>query len=152
MFWMTHLGVDQPPIPQLARPDSHYPSRSREMLEEVQRIEVRHTTGPDRDPDDDALRILTVHGAKGLEFPIVLLTGLGAKRQWRKPAVVVDRRGRRVEVRSGDFQTAGYAALESIEERIDQAERVRLLYVAATRARALSMCPGTLPRASSVRR
>jgi ATP-dependent exoDNAse (exonuclease V) beta subunit len=64
-----------------------------------------------------------------------LLTGLGAKRQWRKPAVVVERSGRRVEVRSGDFQTAGYAALESIEERIDQAEGVRLLYVAATRAR-----------------
>ena len=28
------------------------------------------------EPDDDALRILTVHGAKGLEFPIVILAGL----------------------------------------------------------------------------
>src|SRR5262249_36450147 len=28
------------------------------------------------EPDDDALRVLTVHGAKGLEFPIVILAGL----------------------------------------------------------------------------
>ena len=29
------------------------------------------------DPDDDAVRVLTVHGSKGLEFPIVALAGLG---------------------------------------------------------------------------
>ena len=28
------------------------------------------------DPDDDAVRVMTIHGAKGLEFPVVVLAGL----------------------------------------------------------------------------
>ena len=28
------------------------------------------------DPDDDAVRVMTIHGAKGLEFPVVVLGGL----------------------------------------------------------------------------
>ena len=28
------------------------------------------------DPDDDAVRVMTIHGSKGLEFPIVVLAGL----------------------------------------------------------------------------
>src|SRR5690606_4781651 len=38
--------------------------------------------------DDDAVRILTVHGAKGLEFPIVFLSGLNAPPMPRHPRVV----------------------------------------------------------------
>ena len=42
------------------------------------------------EPDDDAVRILTVHGAKGLEFPVVVLAGLANGRAptsptWRGP-------------------------------------------------------------------
>ena len=28
--------------------------------------------------DEDAVRIMTVHGSKGLEFPVVVLTGLNS--------------------------------------------------------------------------
>jgi ATP-dependent helicase/nuclease subunit A len=115
-------------------------------IEEIERLEVRHPDGATPDPDDDAVRFMTVHGAKGLEFPIVLLTGLGAPRQWRAPSVIVDRRSRSIEVRvgtqaAGYFKTLGYAAAEAAEKELDAAERVRLLYVATTRARS----PGPLP-------
>ena len=39
------------------------------------------------DADDDAVRILTVHGAKGLEFPIVVLTGLNREGWGQAPLV-----------------------------------------------------------------
>ena len=29
--------------------------------------------------DEDCVRVMTIHAAKGLEFPIVLVTGLGRK-------------------------------------------------------------------------
>lgn len=90
--------------------------------------------------DDDAVRIMTIHASKGLEFPIVALTGLNVEDRARNRSAVVlwDRNGS-PEVRVGPekarFETEGFARLAAIEEEMDAFEKVRLLYVAATRAR-----------------
>ena len=42
-----------------------------------ERARVVESVAPE--PDDDALRILTIHGSKGLEFPIVVLAGLSTQ-------------------------------------------------------------------------
>ena len=92
------------------------------------------------EPDDDALRVLTVHGAKGLEFPIVILAGLNVAPPNRTTPVLWNPDGS-FEVRVGRaqqgtrFETAGWAARSTREDALDAAERLRLLYVAATRAR-----------------
>jgi ATP-dependent exoDNAse (exonuclease V) beta subunit len=90
------------------------------------------------EPDDDAVRILTVHGSKGLEFPIVFLMGLNGQRQFRAPPVLFAPDGR-LEARLGPegarFETPGFAPAAGRERSIDAAEQDRLLYVAATRAR-----------------
>ena len=39
--------------------------------------------------DDDAVRIMTIHAAKGLEFPITIVTGLSAGSGGRRSAVEV---------------------------------------------------------------
>ena len=49
------------------------------------------------DPDDDAVRILTVHASKGLEFPVVVLMGLNSRQQAIGPPVLLGRRGARGE-------------------------------------------------------
>ncbi|MGH9097194.1 MAG: UvrD-helicase domain-containing protein, partial [Acidimicrobiales bacterium] len=85
--------------------------------------------------DDDAVRVMTVHGAKGLEFPIVFLTGLH-----RRPPIVSGVKvlwgdgGPELRIKGG-IATAGYRALAAREETMEEAEELRWLYVAATRAR-----------------
>ena len=44
------------------------------------------------DPDDDAVRIMTIHAAKGLQFPIVVLTGLNVQPQHRPSTGALERR------------------------------------------------------------
>ena len=87
------------------------------------------------DPDDDAVRIMTIHASKGLEFPIVLLTGLNAQPRHRaRPVLWSDSGQPELHLRK-DFATAGYEALRAHDQELQQFEDVRLFYVAATRAR-----------------
>ncbi|MEW6047458.1 MAG: UvrD-helicase domain-containing protein, partial [Bacillota bacterium] len=88
--------------------------------------------------DEDVVRVMTVHKAKGLEFPIVFLANLGERRD-DVGSAVVDRAAGRVELHFGPaesgIETSGYRqAVDAERERL-RAERVRLYYVAATRAR-----------------
>jgi ATP-dependent helicase/nuclease subunit A len=92
---------------------------------------------PAPEPDDDAVRILTIHGSKGLEFPIVVLAGLSSAGRDSGPWVLYGDDGPEVAVgpRDARFTTPGYAALAARAGDADAHEGHRLLYVAATRAR-----------------
>ena len=87
-----------------------------------------------RESDAGAVSVMTVHGAKGLEFPIVLLAGLNATRGPNPDPVLFDRNNGRIEVKAS-LQTGGYEELADFEKARGEEERVRLIYVAATRAR-----------------
>ena len=98
---------------------------------------ARETAVPES--DEDAVRVMTVHGAKGLEFPILVLAGLNSSGTRGPGAVLFDHKGGRVEVKVGSressFQTAGYEDLAESDKTREQEQDVRLMYVAATRAR-----------------
>ncbi|HZQ29113.1 MAG TPA: UvrD-helicase domain-containing protein [Acidimicrobiales bacterium] len=85
--------------------------------------------------DDDAVRILTVHGAKGLEFPVVILAGLNRANGGGSPTRVLWDDEGRPQARASRFRTPGFAALADQEREMERHEQLRLLYVAATRAR-----------------
>lgn len=86
--------------------------------------------------DDDAVRIMTIHAAKGLEFPITIVSGMSTK-PTRQAALaeVVFPPGGGVGYRFGKYvSTDEYEEQKPIDEQMDYHERMRLLYVACTRA------------------
>lgn len=94
---------------------------------------------------EDVIRVMTVHAAKGLEFPIVALTGLD-----RAPSAGRGERltpSRFVGVLAGsDGESPPSRALHNALEREDLAEENRrLFYVAATRAQESLLLCGLLP-------
>ncbi|MGQ0466158.1 MAG: UvrD-helicase domain-containing protein [Sporichthyaceae bacterium] len=100
----------------------------RQMEEDV---DVMETVVPE--PDDDAVRILTVHGSKGLEFGITMVAGLGAAAD-RPMKVVWTDDGPQVRLRAGVLETPGWSAAVPHEREQERREAIRLLYVALTRA------------------
>ena len=85
--------------------------------------------------DHDAVRIMTIHAAKGLEFPVVVFAGLNsAPRSDAVPLLWHDDGRAEVRWRSG-LETPGFAVLRDRERDLERQEYVRRNYVAATRAR-----------------
>ncbi|MBX5480753.1 MAG: UvrD-helicase domain-containing protein [Myxococcaceae bacterium] len=89
----------------------------------------------------EGVRLMTVHRAKGLEFPVVILADLTANAVHSRPS-------RHVDTASGLWAQplAGcipHELLDHAEEALarDREEAVRLAYVAATRARDLLVVP-----------
>ncbi|HEY2430858.1 MAG TPA: UvrD-helicase domain-containing protein, partial [Acidimicrobiales bacterium] len=87
--------------------------------------------------DDDAVRIMTIHAAKGLEFPITIVSGLStAPGGVRAAAQVSFPPDGTVGYSFGkDVRTDEFEAWRPIDEQMSFHERIRLLYVACTRAR-----------------
>ena len=101
---------------------------------------ARAVESPAPGSDEDCVRIMTIHAAKGLEFPVVVLTGFGSPPRPHRPTVIVDRSTGRIEVslalsERGHMVTSGYAEVQERESAAAAGESVRLTYVACTRAR-----------------
>ncbi len=100
---------------------------------------AREGESPLADEHLDAVRILTLHKAKGLEFPVVILPNLSAERSagHAPPVCRVDWREGAVGFHLPKAQAAdtAWAFLNREEKERENFEAVRLLYVAMTRAR-----------------
>ena len=116
--------------------------RLREQIDEFEKEGQANLAG-----DDDAVQIMTVHAAKGLEFPVVAVLKMEATMKPRGPEVMVEDQGHGadpsgtlyVNVRHPrhplrTFTCQGLDRLRKLDKRQETAEKRRLFYVAGTRA------------------
>jgi ATP-dependent helicase/nuclease subunit A len=85
------------------------------------------------DAGGDMLRVMTVHGAKGLEAPVVILPDCAIRRAPAPGILAADASGVIWGSKAGEAPARHSAARAAAREADDQ-ERDRLLYVAMTRA------------------
>jgi ATP-dependent exoDNAse (exonuclease V) beta subunit len=113
-------------------------------LAERQEEEAEEEEPPTLERGDNFVKLMTIHKAKGLEFPVVILTDLAHEGKKRRD-FIVDRKGQRIAIKVGtqedEFWTRNFEDLSEWEKIRGEAEEKRLLYVAMTRAREFSVLP-----------
>ncbi len=89
----------------------------------------------------DGVRIMTVHGAKGLEFPVVVLADPTARLHAWSASRFIDSTAGLCAIRLAGWSPIDLIDHEKEEIARDLEEGIRLAYVAATRARDLLVVP-----------
>lgn len=96
---------------------------------------------PIMEDGSEGVRMMTVHRAKGLEFPIVVLADMTAKLQSSQAHRYIDTERSLCALRIGGWSPLELTNHETGEIARDTAEGIRVAYVAATRARDLLVVP-----------
>jgi ATP-dependent helicase/nuclease subunit A len=129
----------------LAIADRHNDARAfRKWLDDASEQELAESEAATFSEDDDAVRLLTVHASKGLDFPIVFVPEIGAALPRS------DKGAARISLGAGDdpnvlavraaddtglvLEPPSFARAHATTRRRERAERQRLAYVAVTRA------------------
>ena len=120
-------------------------------VEEFEAIGGRESEGQ-MDKSANVVHLMTIHQAKGQEFPVVIIPDLHRKPMENDAAFILDpRKGLSVKIPDGRGQMVRGAFLNELQRRAgwrEEFESMRLLYVAATRARDRLILSGAVAQSS----
>jgi ATP-dependent helicase/nuclease subunit A len=110
------------------------------FVAEQEAVGARELEAVAEEEGTDAVRLLTIHSAKGLEFKVVIVADAGRDRAAPSPDEILCLPDGRFGFRVADPSTGRrrgafeYDAVREAEREEERAERLRLYYVAMTRA------------------
>ena len=109
-----------------------------EYMDEFVRAEARESERSVEEEEQDVVRLMTIHGAKGLEFPVVFVADMSRERKGHPRKIMLDGElGMAVSLPARSRKERGplYRTARKQMRSREAAEELRLLYVALTRAR-----------------
>jgi len=116
-------------------------------LRDLERLSDREGDAPTEEEAADVVRFHTIHGAKGLEFPVVILADLCRSLEYpARDLFLCDAHRLALGTRVGGAPDAAYRAVDMARQDAGREEAERLLYVAMTRARERLILCGNLGR------
>jgi ATP-dependent helicase/nuclease subunit A len=107
-------------------------------ISEFEMTEARESEALTEDERAPVVRLMSIHNAKGLEFPIVVVADMGRKKNTQGTGRAVARIDHRIGIslpESSEDKTPYYTVVRRVEASRSEAEEMRVFYVAATRAR-----------------
>lgn len=109
-------------------------------IEQMKKYEQDFGVADTVSENDDAIAVMTIHKSKGLEYPIVIVAGMGKKFvSPRQQLSIYDGYGIAtdvIDVRARTSETSLFRKfLNRVEDKEQRGEDLRLLYVAMTRAK-----------------
>lgn len=114
-----------------------------EFLEYIQGLrDVGVREGEARAEAEGAVQIMTIHAAKGLEFPIVVLGDANFESRSGGGPLLDPELGILLPMKNDQKHSTMYERGKALEQDREDAEERRLLYVAATRAREMLLISG----------
>jgi ATP-dependent helicase/nuclease subunit A len=120
------------------------------FVAEQEAIGTRELEAVAEEEGADAVRLLTIHAAKGLEFKVVIVADAGRDRVPPSPDEILALADGRFGFRVADPVTAkhhgafDYEAVKEARQEAERAERLRLYYVALTRAKERLIVSGSV--------
>jgi ATP-dependent helicase/nuclease subunit A len=120
------------------------------FVAEQEAIGTRELEAVAEEEGADAVRLLTIHAAKGLEFKVVIVADAGRDRVPPSPDEILALPDGRFGFRVADPVTArhrgafDYEAVKEARQEAERAERLRLYYVALTRAKERLIVSGSV--------
>lgn len=106
-----------------------------ERIREIQDLRHQEGDAPAGEEDTKVVTIQTIHKAKGLEFPVVILPQTDKRLASNTPEVVVEPRKGLIATKFGKGQCLMHKFLGETRKQRAVEEELRVLYVALTRAK-----------------
>jgi ATP-dependent exoDNAse (exonuclease V) beta subunit len=106
-----------------------------ERIREIQDLRHKEGDAPAGEEDANVVTIMTIHKAKGLEFPVVVLPQTDRRLASNAPEVIVEPRKGLVATKFGRGQCLMHKYLADLRKQRAVEEELRVLYVGLTRPR-----------------